>query len=130
MIHRRTITVTVAVSIAFLGALLWSAPAYRAPEAIPAEITDDAFWHLIADFSEQAGSFRFQFMSNEREFPEVIPELKKTVKGGVYLGVGPEQNFTYIAAAQPKLAFIFDIRRQNMIEHLIYKTVFEMSADR
>jgi len=49
---------------------------------------------------------------------------------GVYLGVGPEQNFTYIAALQPKMAFIFDIRRQNMIEHLMYKAIFELSTDR
>jgi hypothetical protein len=57
--------------------------------------------------------------------------LKKSIKaGGVYLGVGPEQNFTYIAATQPKIAFIFDIRRENMLEHLIYKAVFELSANR
>jgi hypothetical protein len=48
----------------------------------------------------------------------------------VYLGVGPEQNFTYIAALRPGLAVIFDIRRQNMIEHLLYKSLFELSADR
>ena len=53
-----------------------------------------------------------------------------TRPGGVYLGVAPEQNFTYIAAIQPKVAFIFDIRRQNLVEHLMYKALFEMSADR
>jgi hypothetical protein len=103
----------------------------RAADTLPQTLTDDAFWKMITDFSEDAGSFRFQFMSNEREFPSVIPALKKTAKpGGVYLGVGPEQNFTYIAATQPKLAIIFDIRRENMIEHLIYKSVFELSTDR
>jgi len=57
--------------------------------------------------------------------------LMNTVKpGGVYLGVAPEQNFTYIAALQPKIAFIFDIRRDMMLEHLMYKAIFEMSADR
>jgi hypothetical protein len=61
----------------------------------------------------------------------VIPRLKENRKlGGVYVGVGPEQNFTYIAALQPKIAFICDIRRQNMVEHLIYKAIFEMSSDR
>jgi hypothetical protein len=48
----------------------------------------------------------------------------------VYLGVGPEQNFTYISALAPRMAFIVDIRRQNMIEHLLYKALFEMSDDR
>ncbi|HET9219678.1 MAG TPA: hypothetical protein VFR18_22035 [Terriglobia bacterium] len=53
-----------------------------------------------------------------------------TRPGGVYLGVAPEQNFTYIAAIQPKVAFIFDIRRQNLIELLMYKALFEMAPDR
>ena len=35
-------------------------------------------------------------------FREVIPGLKKIAKpGGVYLGVGPEQNLTYIGALRP-----------------------------
>jgi hypothetical protein len=46
------------------------------------------------------------------------------------MGVGPEQNFQYIAALKPKIAFIIDIRRQNMIQHLMYKAAFEMSANR
>ena len=50
--------------------------------------------------------------------------------GGVYLGVGPEQNFTYIAAIRPKIAFITDVRRGNLQLHLMYKALFELSADR
>ena len=46
------------------------------------------------------------------------------------MGVGPEQNFTYVSAFHPKIAFVVDIRRQNMIEHLLYKAVFEMSSNR
>src|SRR6516165_10394640 len=85
--------------------------------AVPSYIADDTFWKMISDFSEETGSFRFEYMSNELQFQYVIPRLKENRKpGGVYLGVGPEQNFTYIAALQPKIAFICDIRRQNMIE--------------
>jgi len=29
-------------------------------------------------------------------FQYVIKELKKVTPGGVYLGVGPDQNFTYV----------------------------------
>jgi hypothetical protein len=98
---------------------------------IPRDIDTRTFWRMVTDMSEEGGYFRFQFMSNEVEFPSVIPDLKKNVKsGGVYLGVGPEQNFTYIAAIQPRIAFIFDVRRDNMIEHLIYKVIFQMSANR
>jgi hypothetical protein len=61
----------------------------------------------------------------------VIPDLVRTTKpGGVYLGVGPDQNFTYLVALKPKLAFVFDIRRQNMLTHLMYKALFEQSSDR
>ena len=49
---------------------------------------------------------------------------------GVYLGVGPEQNFTYIAAIRPRIAFITDIRRGNLHLHLMYKALFELSANR
>jgi hypothetical protein len=121
----------VLVFSALLGLVLVAAPAFRAIDSLPRTLTDDAFRQMISDFSEESGYFRFEYMSNEREFQYVIPRLKETTKlGGAYLGVGPEQNFTYIAAAQPKVAFIFDIRRQNLLEHLMYKAIFEMSANR
>src|SRR4029078_6428705 len=86
-----------------------------ASEDLPKHVSDAAFWKLATDFSEPGGYFRSDnFVSNEEMFQVVLPDLKKTKKpGGVYLGVGPDQNFTYIVALQPKLAFIFDIRRQN-----------------
>src|SRR5205807_3149907 len=119
------------VYVVFLTALLVTVPSAKAADTIPREITDDAFWQLVSGYSEDSGSFRFEYMSNELQFQYVIPRLKENRKpGGVYVGVGPEQNFTYIAAVQPKMAFICDIRRQNMVEHLIYKAVFEMSSGR
>jgi hypothetical protein len=64
-------------------------------------------------------------------YQSVLPGLMKSARsGGAYLGVGPEQNFTYIAALQPQIAFIIDIRRDMMLEHLMYKSIFELSADR
>jgi hypothetical protein len=131
MIDRR-LAVSVSIGCAlFVTALLCSVPSYQAADTLPREIADDAFWKMVSEYSEDSGSFRFEYMSNELQFQYVIPRLKENRKpGGVYLGVGPEQNFTYIAALQPKVAFICDIRRQNMIEHLIYKAIFEMSSDR
>ena len=61
----------------------------------------------------------------------VAAAIAREIKpSGVYLGVGPEQNFTYIVAMQPRIAFITDIRRGNLHLHLLYKALFEMSADR
>jgi hypothetical protein len=101
-------------------------------ESLPSSLSDEAFWRLVSDFSEPNGFFRSDnFLSNEVEYQWVIPTLTSAVgTGGVYLGVGPEQNFTYIAALRPKLAFIVDIRRGNLHEHLLYKAFIEMSADR
>jgi hypothetical protein len=106
--------------------------ALRGADTLPNQLSDDAFWKFIENSSESGGAFQSEnFLSNETGFQVVIPTLLQTAKtGGVYMGVGPEQNFTYIAAIKPKIAFIIDIRRQNMIEHLIYKAVFELSPDR
>src|SRR5205814_7988596 len=104
----------------------------KTAEPLPARLSDDAFSHAVIDLSEEGGYFRYEnFLSNELGFQQVIPALRETTKmGGVYLGVGPEQNFTYISALQPKIAFIIDIRRQNMLEHSMYKVLFELSNDR
>ena len=104
----------------------------KTAESLPSRLSDDAFVRAMSDLSEQGGYFRYEnFLSNELGFQHVIPELRETTKtGGVYLGVGPEQNFTYISALQPRIAFIIDIRRQNMLEHMMYKAFFELSEDR
>src|SRR5438093_8659494 len=112
---------------AVAAAVLLIPVSLKPADTLPAQIPDAAFWRMVTGFSEEAGSFRFQYMSNEREFAAFIPELKKSTKpGGVYLGVGPEQNFSYITALRARMAFIFDIRRENMLEHLMYKAVFEL----
>jgi hypothetical protein len=60
-----------------------------------------------------------------------VPQIKSTVSpGGVYIGVGPEQNFTYIAAMRPSIAFIVDLRRDNLLLHLLYKAFFQAAPDR
>lgn len=100
--------------------------------SIPARINDADFWKMTVDLSEPAGYFQSDnFVGNELSFQWVIPELKKNVTpGGVYVGVGPDQNFTYITALQPRMAFIVDIRRGNFLQLLMYKALIEMSADR
>ena len=113
-------------------ALAFLASTRAGAQELPSHLDDSTFWKLITDFSEPGGYFRSDnFVSNEMAFQYVIPTLLQTTKpGGVYLGVGPDQNFTYIVALQPKLAFIFDIRRGNLEEHLLYKAVIEMSDSR
>jgi hypothetical protein len=103
-----------------------------AAEDLPAKISDSEFWQLIEDLSEANGQFQWEnFVSNEFTLQSVIPQLlSNSQPASAYLGVGPEQNFTYIAALHPKIAFIIDIRRQNLLEHMMYKSIFELSRDR
>src|SRR5947207_541152 len=114
------------------GALYVSVGRHAWREELPARLSDEAFWQLVTDLSEPGGSFiSDNFVSNERTFQRVVPELRRTAgPRGVYLGVGPDQNFTYIAALEPRMAFIIDIRRQNMLLHLMYKALIELSATR
>jgi len=99
---------------------------------IPDHLSNREFWHLVDSFSEEEGYFPSEnFVSNEIAFQDVIPRLTMNAKtDGAYLGVGPDQNFTYISALHPKIAFIVDIRRQNMLQQLMYKALFELSTDR
>jgi len=117
---------------AFLLSLPFAVQALRGAETLPAQLTSAEFWQLVTSFSEPGGHFQYEnFVSNEISYQQIMPELMRTGRiGGVYLGVAPEQNFTYIAALQPKMAFIIDIRRQNMLELLMYKILFEISPDR
>jgi hypothetical protein len=130
-IRRRIVLAAAAALFAFLGPLSLTSSPLVATDRLPPQLSDEAFWNMVTEFSETGGYFRSDnFVSNETTFQYVIKNLKKTTPGGVYLGVGPDQNFTYIVAMQPKLAIIFDIRRQNTMQHLMYKALIEMSSDR
>jgi len=98
----------------------------------PERLSDQQFWSLSKEWSEEDGVFRSDnLLSNESSFQNVIPTLLRTGKpGGAYLGVGPEQNFTYIAALKPAIAIIIDIRHGNLDVQLLYKALFELSKNR
>jgi len=105
---------------------------FRAFAQVPERLTDDQFWRLSSDSSEEDGVFRSDnLLSNETTYQWIVPRLVETAKPGrVYLGVGPEQNFTYMTALRPTMAFIVDIRHGNLDVHLLYKAIFELSKDR
>ena len=130
--HRRQSLVAALLCAGLCGAALLGIRAQVVPDTLPAELTDREFWSLVTESSEPDGFFRSDnLVSNERTYQEVIPELKKrALANGVYLGVGPDQNFTYIASLKPRMAFIVDIRRGNLLQHLFYKALVEMSSDR
>ena len=133
MLPRRSRLFATLVFVALVsGARVPSPGVSAAADTVPARLSDREFWKLIEDLSEPNGSFRSDnLLSNELQFQYVIPQLTRAAKAGrAYIGVGPEQNFTYIAALRPTIAFIVDIRRGNLDLQLLYKALFELSADR
>lgn len=86
----------------------------------------------IEALSGPAGYFDTDnLISNERSFLHAISDLRSAgVRGGVYLGVGPDQNFSYIAEIDPELAIIIDVRSDNILQHLLYKALFHASRNR
>ncbi len=114
----------------------WSNDKAKTPDpragTLPDSLTIRAFSELIRELSEPGGSFHStNYTSNESSYLHPFTVLRdQRVAGGVYVGVGPEQNLTYIAETRPHMAFVIDIRRDNMLLHLIYKSLFKLSADR
>lgn len=131
--QRSRLAVLVITCVLTVGTL-FGIPAPVGADTLPRRLSDRAFWEMVTDFSETINDPSFSvdnFVSNERAYQDVIAELKlRSQKNGVYVGVGPDQNFTYVVAFKPRMAFIVDIRRQNLIQHLLFKSLAEMSRNR
>jgi len=98
----------------------------------PGAAQESAFGRQVARFSESGGFFDSDnLVSNETSYLHVLGAIEGYgVHGGVYIGVGPEQNFSYIARVKPEVAFLIDIRRDNMLLHLLFKAMFETARNR
>ena len=137
-VRRSMRAAAIAVLLVSGGPLAMRPPAMAARRqaaisSLPDRLSDAEFWSLVSNISEPGGSFRISdnFTSNELEVGQLFTMLRERgVAGGVYLGVGPEQNLSYIAAIRPAMAFIVDIRRQAVMQHLMFKAVFELAKDR
>ncbi|HET9423760.1 MAG TPA: hypothetical protein VFO55_00205 [Gemmatimonadaceae bacterium] len=101
-----------------------------APAAV--QSAESTYGKAFLSLSEPAGYFPSEnVVSNETSYLHVLDAMRRIgVKGGAYIGVGPDQNFSYIAAIRPDVAYMFDIRRDAMIEHQLFKAVFSMSRNR
>ncbi|NIM50608.1 MAG: hypothetical protein GTN62_09790 [Gemmatimonadales bacterium] len=93
---------------------------------------EPSFASRIAQLSEPAGYFDTDnLISNEASYLHVMGKMRELgVTGGAYIGVGPDQNFSYIAQIRPSIAFIIDIRRDNMLEQLLFKALFALARNR
>lgn len=98
----------------------------------PKALSREEFAALLRAGSEK-GEYFFSdnLVSNETAYQKranVLTQL--AVRGQAYLGVGPEQNFSFIGWVEPQVAFIVDIRRDNLLQHLWYKAMFELATSR
>ncbi len=105
------------------------------PPARSVAAPDDSlrdFAKLVGELSEAGGYFDTDnLISNERSYLHVMGALDRLkVRGGAYIGVGPDQNFSYIARIRPRIAFMVDIRRDNLLQHLLFKALFAHSRNR
>ncbi len=93
---------------------------------------DSSFANLIERLSEPDGYFDTDnLISNETSYLHVVAKLEELgVSGGAYIGVGPDQNFSYIAAIRPDIAFIVDIRRDNLLQQFMFKALFALADNR
>jgi len=108
------------------------APAGGAASPASSSLGSSSLASLVERLSEPNGDFDTDnLISNESSYLHVIPALEQAgVTGGVYIGVGPDQNFSYIARIRPNAAFIIDIRRDNLLLHLLFKAIFAASRNR
>ncbi|MFN2564063.1 MAG: hypothetical protein ABR499_03520 [Gemmatimonadaceae bacterium] len=126
-----------------IGALLVIAPAAwsarraasgaeGALQTPAAALPETTFARLVARLSESGGYFDSDnLMSNEASYLHVLGRMRALgVTGGAYLGVGPDQNFSYMAQVRPRIAFIIDIRRDNLLQQLLFKAVFTRTRNR
>ena len=123
------------VTLAVTTASLSRAQAVAAPKAATTNASKDSiadFGVLVASLSESGGHFDTDnLISNESSYLHVMGALERYgVRGGAYIGVGPDQNFSYIARIHPHIAFLIDVRRDNMLQHLMFKALFANSRNR
>jgi len=129
------------LSAILLGALIQQAlprhggasePPGRAAAGPGVSAAATEFGRLIERLSEPGGYFDTDnLISNEASYLHVLGRLRKLqTSGGAYIGVGPDQNFSYMAQIRPRIAVIIDIRRDNLLQHLLFKSLFALARNR
>ncbi len=101
-------------------------------QTVPAAIATREWVAMVESISEPGGYFDTDnLVSNESSFLNVLGPMRRlSVYGGAYVGVGPDQNFSYMAQQRPEIAFILDIRRDNLLQHLLFKALFHEANSR
>ena len=126
----RLLVLSLAVALAVSGCK--AQPAIQSPPRLQGAISDADFAALVARISEPGGFFDTDnLISNEGGYLKVVDALARLeLKGGAFVGVGPDQSFSYIAEVRPDIVFMTDVRRDNMLHHLLLKALMERAPTR
>ena len=132
MIWTGRIVSRLVLAAALLGACAPTAQKAAIPAQLPSKQAEPSLSEMYGKLSEQGGYFDSDnLISNETSYLHALDVVRaRGVKGGAYIGVGPDQSFSYIAEIKPELAFIIDIRRDNMLQHLMFRSLFQRSRNR
>jgi hypothetical protein len=134
LMHPRTAVLLLPVLAAALVSPTWPnrVGLHTRTETIAPVVGDTTFARLIERLSEPGGYFSSDnLVSNEASYLHVLGRMREMgIKGGAYVGVGPDQNFSYIAQIRPDVAFLIDIRRDNLLHHLLFKALFQNARNR
>src|SRR5688572_26295066 len=104
---RREIGLTTrCILVTLLLAIFVAQPSGVPAVELPERLGGREWWTLSTELSEPDGNFRSEnLISNEMVLARLLPEVTaRLTPNGVYLGVGPEQNFSYLAAIRPQMA--------------------------
>lgn len=128
---RGLVVVRLLLAVASIGAAA-SGGAQGATATPAPKAADTSFAGTFERLSEPSGFFDTDnLISNEASYLHVVPRMRALgVRGGAYIGVGPDQNYSYIAAIRPSVAYLMDVRRDNALQHLMFKALFARSRNR
>ena len=125
-----------AIGAVFLVSVLTQSidPGVRAGASLlPDRLSSQEFWSLSSELSEADGFFRSDnLLSNEVWLPARDPGADAHGQARPRLPRASARSRTSPTSprCKPAMAFIVDIRRGNLQLHLMYKALFELSADR
>ena len=100
---------------------------------LPARLTDAEFWRLTVDLSEPNGFFRSEnLVSNEHTYQYVIPALEQVREAGRRLSGRRARSELHLHRSPLSRGWRSSWTSGAAIcsQHLMYKAIFELSADR
>jgi hypothetical protein len=132
VIHGTLVRGLAAAALLLVGPAAATHDALVIPGVATAPRSDTTFAAVVARLSEPGGYFDSDnLVSNEASYLHVLGRLRAIgVRGGAYIGVGPDQNFSYLVHVKPRIALMIDIRRDNLLMHLLYKSIFSIAPTR